>query len=298
MIDSRWADRLRQPGALPALPEALVQLQQGLHDLDVDIDKLCDVLAQDAALVSEILKTINSPLFGIPRDVRSLKQAVVLLGLRRVRAIILSQSLRQSLATYNSPGFSLFHWWDRSLLSAVAAAMLAQNAAPDMAEEAYLAALIADTGVLVLARFEPEYQSLLRRFAGRAGCDLDDAESGIVGIEHSALAGEIFSHWRLPEQVATAARYHHDPDVMGKDSHLLLPRLVYFACLLTDCVVSRRSDLSDQLRHLAADHFYMGRAELGEYAGRCVTRYRVLSRVLGHGDLGGWDVPPALAVTA
>lgn len=298
MVKSSWSDHIRQPGALPVLPEALIHLQQNLYDLDVDIDKLCHILERDAALVAEIIKTINSPLFGVPRNIASVKHAVVMLGLRRVRAIILSQSLRQSLATYNSPGFAAYQWWDRSLLNAVNAAMLSQRAAPDLAEEAYLAALVADIGVLVLARFEPSYQSLLRRFSGRASCDLAAAEREQLGCDHSELASDIFRVWQLPDTVAVSACRHHDPAVLQKKSDFPLPGMVYFASLTTDCVVSRRNDLCEDLRGLATSHYFMNADELRDHVSAALSRYRILARVLGHGDLGVWELPPALAHSA
>ena len=295
MVDQRWEEVLARPGALPALPEVLIRLRAGLYDLNIDIDQLCGELQCDAALVAEIIKTINSPLFGVPRRINSLKQAVVMLGLRRVRAIILSQSLRQSLATYHSPGFSLFNWWDRSLLTAVGAASLCQRAAPDLAEEAYLAGLVLDLGVLVLARFEPAYEAILRASAGASSEDLCKSEMEKLTVTHPALAGGVFTFWRFPAVVVEAVRRHHDPSIVEDTGAFFLPRVGYFAALLTDSVVTERADLCERLAAVAAGQMFMSPGELADFVESCLQRYRAVAVSMGHGALADRGVPPALA---
>ncbi|MDD4889068.1 MAG: HDOD domain-containing protein [Phycisphaerae bacterium] len=294
MLDQRWKDLLRQPGALPALPEVLVRLQFGLYQLDVDIDELIVELQRDPALVAEVLRTINSALFGVPRRIESLKQAVVMLGLRRLRAIILSQSLRQSLATYQSPGFAAFRWWDRSMLNGIVAATLCQRTAPDLAEEAYLAGLVADVGILILARHERGYERILRASADQASADFAVASREQGGVDHAELAAEVFTLWRFPPMVVEAVRRHHDPTVMDEPAEFLLPKSVFFASSMTDYVVTRRRDIWDELVRLAESRFTMSREELDGLAATSHARYRDVAVPLGHRDFSGGDDAQAL----
>jgi HD-like signal output (HDOD) protein len=294
----QWHERLERPGALPALPEALVAIQSEFYREQPDVVRLCEELQRDPALVSDILKTINSPLFGLRRKVESLKQAVVLLGLRRVRATILTQSLRQSLQTYHSPGFDAFHWWDRSLLMAVSAATLAQRSAPRQVEEAYLTGLLAELGILVLARFEPGYEQVLRQYADSACHDLLEVEKRHFGIDHADLAAAVFEKWHLPEEVVYAALHHHDSGVTDDAESGFLPRAVYFASLLTDCVVTERDDLCGQLTRLAAKGFRIDRPDLFELVNECLSRYRVSASELGLAALVDRKVPQPLAASA
>jgi len=298
MLTSHWKELLQQPGALPALPEVLIRLQAALHHLDIDIDQLCGELQRDPVLVAEIIKTINSPLFGVPRRIESLKQAVVLLGLRRVRAIILSQSLRQALATYQSPAFRLVHWWDRSILNAVAAAALCQRASPENVEEAFLAGLIADLGILILARHEPRYEQVLRAHGDCPGVELCQATRDALGLDHAELAGEVLESWRFPPMVILAVRRHHDPAILADPQSFFLPRSIYFACLLTDSVVSSDPAIDEQLAKVAANYLFISRGELDDFRRACLERYRAIAAPLGQGCLAGDPLPPAAASSA
>ncbi|MCG3181524.1 MAG: hypothetical protein BIFFINMI_03920 [Phycisphaerae bacterium] len=290
-----WLESLDTPGALPALPEALIRIHARLASLDVDVDSLCSELERDPALTAEILKTINSPLFGMPRRIASLKQAVVLLGLRRVRAIILSQSLRRSLATYTSPGFEAFNWWDRSILIAVAAALVCQQHAPGQVEEAYLTGLLSEIGVLVMARFEPEYERLLRQFATAPCLDLFVAEQERFGYTHAQVAAGVLSRWKLPDVVVRAALEHHLPGAIEQAVTPLLPGMVFFAALVSDCIVSQRQDLCAQLTQIARTTFGMEPPDLFEFVSQCLLRYRALAREFRLPALLDPPVPESLA---
>lgn len=284
MVEQRWKDLLRQPGTLPALPDVLIRLQAGLYRLDMDIDQLCAELQCDPALVAEIIKTINSPLFGVPRRIESVKQAVMLLGLRRVRAIILSQSLRQSLATYNSPAFAAFRWWDRSMLNAITAATLCRQISPDLAEEAFLAGLVADIGILILARYEPAYQQTLLGAARMSSADFAAAAFEKTGIDHAELAGEVFDYWQFPPMIALAVRRHHDTTLVEETEGFLLPRVVFFAGVLSDWIVTGQPDCWARLSGVVARQLSMSEDELCRLADDCRRRYRDTAVPLGHGD--------------
>jgi HD-like signal output (HDOD) protein len=298
MLAARWKDLLQKPGSLPALPEVLIRLQFGLYQLDVDIDDLCDCLQLDPALTVEILKTVNSPLFGIPRRIASLRHAVVLLGLRRMRAIILSQSLRQSLAMYPSPAFKLTQWWDCSVLSATAAGWLCQRVWPDMVEEAFLSGLIAEVGILVLARHEPRYEAILRRHVGRPARELHAATREELDVCPIELTAEFLDMWKFPSTVVNAVRHHQDPAVFTEAEPSFLSQAVYVACLLTEYVVSNDPQRLEQLAILAAMHMYVGRQETGPFIQTCLERYRVAAEPLGFGRLGENLASEGLANTA
>jgi HD-like signal output (HDOD) protein len=290
----KLVERLAEPGALPALPAALVSLQSGLYDLNIDVDQLCRGLECDPALVSEILKTINSPLFGVPKKIESVKNAVMLLGLRRVRAIVLSQSLRKSLATYNSPGFDAFHWWDRSILMAVTATSLCKRVSPGAAEEAYLAGLMAELGVLVLARFEPEYEALLRQYAHAACRDLHRAEGQELGVDHALLAADIFRLWEMPDEVVQAAENHHNPQVLELEEASILCKSVYFAALLADAFISPGDELCAELASVG-ETLGLDPQDLGEFAGECLESYRHSAGEMGFTPVVEGEIPEALA---
>ncbi len=163
------------------------------------------VLSKDQALVARLLKVANSGLFGRTGSVRTIPEAVVLIGLEHLKKIVYAVStsghIRRSLVHY---GYHPEHgFWTHGLAVAQAAAVVAESspACPLRGEEAYVAGLLHDVGKLVIDEFleipADERVTL-------------DHERDAVGLCHAELAEFILHQWNLPSSITGAVRHHHD----------------------------------------------------------------------------------------
>ena len=113
--------RLAQCETLPSLPGVAMELLQQFREPEVDLKKTAEIIQQDPALTATVLRFVNSAAFGLRREVASLSHAISLLGLNAIRTLALSFSLVRGLRRTDKAGFDYMRFWQRSLLSAMAA---------------------------------------------------------------------------------------------------------------------------------------------------------------------------------
>jgi two-component system cell cycle response regulator len=225
--------KIRSADNFPSLPTVAVEVLRLSRTEDASIDDLVKVIQQDPALTGKILKTVNSALFCIPREIGSLKQAVGLLGLRSVKVMALSFSLADTLHDDKEEGFDFKTFWRRSLSSAAAARLIAQAVIPEQAEEAFVSGLLSDLAIVAAWRCAPElYQPVLSAWYADSR-DLAEIETEQLGVTHAQLGRELLNTWSLPDKLCEAVGAHHGEglDELPQESRKLA-QVVYAAATI------------------------------------------------------------------
>ena len=154
-MNQELLDRLKSSPQLPTLPAIAIQVLELTRKENVNITEIADLIANDPALSTKILKTVNSPFYGLPKQVSTISHALVILGLQAVKTLALGFSLLTNLKSDSGGGteggFDYLQFWKRSIYSAVAGKLLARKLSIVQQEEAFLCGLLADIGILVLA---------------------------------------------------------------------------------------------------------------------------------------------------
>ncbi len=202
-------DRVASAENLPRLPSTAVDIVALSKRPDASAEMLAQVIQTDPALTAQILKLVNSSLFGVTCQVGSIKQAIAMLGFRPVTVMVLSFSLVESLGSDPGDGFDYEGYWRRSLTMAAAARRLAKEAAPRLAEEAFVAALLADLGVVAAWRSAPDLYAPVLVEVTRTGRPLHEVERQLLGTSHSELTMNLLRGWGLPETLWGPAAMHH-----------------------------------------------------------------------------------------
>src|ERR1700744_2940238 len=142
--------KIRTCPNLPSLPTIAVQVLQLAQKSDVDIAEIARIISKDPALSSKILRTVNYSLYGRSQHVSTISHALVILGLQSVKTLVLGFSLVTNLTKGKTKGFRHLSYWKRSIYGATAARTIAAKLGLVQQEEAFLAALLQDIGMLVL----------------------------------------------------------------------------------------------------------------------------------------------------
>ncbi len=232
---------LDQDRELPTLSPVVEKVLRLIRDEKVSIKELADVIQNDVSLSLKILKVVNSAFYGFPRKISTLSQAMVILGLSAVKNLALSMSILEIFVegTKNVKGAEEFKiFWERSLFSAVTARRLAILSECADEEEAFIAALLQDIGVLIFIKYYPEeYADLLARARHSAG-DLVLLEDQHFGINHALLGEFLANKWQLPRTLTLPILRHHDPserrplgDLEDSEKIETLTRLVHISHL-------------------------------------------------------------------
>lgn len=205
---------IRTTASIPAMPQAAARFLQLSAVEDCEYDDLVDVLSSDAAISGEVLRLANSAAFGVSGKIGSIKQAMVLLGLARLRCLVLTRYLVQHIDKMACGPLSLPYYWWRSITCAVLSGQMCERIEAGLAEEGFVSGLLADTGVVVLAGAIPEqYASLARDYEPLDGDCWVAREQHVLGISHAEASAIVLERWRLPEAIVEAVRHHHDDGV-------------------------------------------------------------------------------------
>jgi putative nucleotidyltransferase with HDIG domain len=251
-------DRIRRAvcgtGALPTPPETYLKLGELLNSPDSDINDIARIVEQDAGLTTKLLHLVNSAQFGVARQIVTPNEAVQLLGIEILRALMLGI---QAFNFYESKPFvraTFKELWKHSLRTAVNARKIAraEGLRSQAAEECFLAGLLHDVGKLILAaNAEPEYR-LVTDLASKASLSLDNAENGIFGSTHAQVGAYLLALWGLPETVVRAVETHHTLD---SPATTLSPALSVHLAQTLDPETKRQNELrTDLLETLKLTH--------------------------------------------
>lgn len=222
-------DRKARLARIPAFPPIVLRLLNLLSRTDVDIRDLVALVSSDPAFSAQLLRVANSPLFGFRAQIDSLQSALVVLGLRRVRA------LTMTVATTNHMKAALkveelSRCWRHMLACALLTEELARSCCV-FEDRAYSAGLLHDVGRLgLLLAYPAEYAAMLRD-ADRNALDLLECEKASLGMDHCEAGRDLAAQWNLPPDFQIVAARHHDSQ---ENYQLDLLTLVHLGCKLAD----------------------------------------------------------------
>ncbi|MGB0716970.1 MAG: HDOD domain-containing protein [Phycisphaerae bacterium] len=203
-------DAIKKSAAVPSMPQVVARFLEIMQDPNFEYADLVKVLSVDPGTVSEILRLANSALFGVRNKIISLRQALTLLGPKRVRSLVLGRYLVDSVSKQSVAGLDMSYFWRRSLAASVIASRFAERELPQLKEEAFLAALLADIGIPILGEaFPTQYHDFIDEYCPHGRNFTPAQEHGTVGATHGEVAGIVLAHWGLPDVICKAVVMHH-----------------------------------------------------------------------------------------
>jgi diguanylate cyclase (GGDEF)-like protein len=198
--------------SLPSLPGVAIKVLELTRDPQVSISKIAELVQNDPALASKVLKTINSSYYGLTQPCPSISRAMSLLGLNTVKAIVLSFSLVDSSKKVDGAGFDFTAYWRRSVYAAAGARALAIATKRCDADEAFLGALLQDIGMLAGFAAMPDVYGRVIAMAGPDHDELIKFERQALGVDHARIGSAMAERWHFPPQIIECIAKHHDAE--------------------------------------------------------------------------------------
>ena len=213
MRDTKLTAILAKVKSFPTMPGAGAKMLALLEEPDTAVSEIEDTLRFDPGLTANVLKLANSAYFGVPSKIGSLKQAVILLGTKRLMQLVVASCV-SAIMDKSIPGYDLpaGDMWRHSIAVSLAAEALVKGKKKIDAEDFFTPALLHDVGKLVLGAFVKEELEAIESIAAK-GVPFVVAENMILGTDHAEIGARILAQWNLPADIINAVRWHHDPDV-------------------------------------------------------------------------------------
>ena len=226
---------LAKVDSVPALPMAATKVIQMIREPDVGVADVMGVVEYDPGLTSNVLRLANSAYFGGNREIVSLRDAGVRLGLNRVFQLVMTSAISkvvsQPIHGYSlSPGELLEH----SMAVAIGAEQLACALDRQPPPETFTTGLLHDLGKIVLGTFVEIDVTPILQVAFQEQVSFEIAEQRVLGIDHAEVGGVLLESWDIPSSIVAGVRMHHKPlDIDGDSLVVSLVHVADSLCLET-----------------------------------------------------------------
>ena len=243
--------------SLYSRPTVALELVRLADSPAADAQALKDCIAQDPALACKLLRVVNSSLYGLHRPVGDLNQAIGLLGIKPLKLLVLGFNLPDSLFA-EVAARELEWYWTNTLTRAVAARLLGEQLWHNLGDEAFIAGLLQDIGVLVLLRELGEPYARFLTGVIDEKCHLAVLEQDTLGFDHIQLTAALLTKWQLPQRLVDAIEM---PKRISRLERMSppdgdLPQILHLAELLAQLVGQQRLAVLPDL--LEAGKLYRG----------------------------------------
>lgn len=206
-------DLVKKFTELKTIPHVAMRLTRLVNDDRSTMHDFEEVIKLDPVLVTRLLRLVNSPYFGLINKVESVSKAVVYVGMKNLRNLVAVEALRNLfIGKENENGFSRKNLWIHSATVAIVAEMIAKRIFGQEGEDVFLAGIIHDVGLIV-------EDQLVGDLLESACAEYDPAKNTMaiceqekIGTDHCMVGNLIVKEWRLPSEVLTAIRLHHDTE--------------------------------------------------------------------------------------
>ncbi len=224
----------REISHIATLPEVTLKIIQLVEDPDSTAQDLNNIISNDPALGARILKVVNSAFYGLPGQIGSTNRAIVLLGLNAVKNIAVAASLTKLFRGGQiCPEFDARELWEHSIAVAACTRMLAPKAGLSLPDEAFLAGLIHDIGIMVeIQARRGQFIKVVEKKQQQPDASLREIESEIIGANHEQFGAELCRLWKFPVNFSNVTGFHHRPLELGPQNRRLTC-LVHVADILS-----------------------------------------------------------------
>ena len=228
----RIQQRLEATIELPPLSESVRRIMRLRSDPDVTVDEITSVVETDPALAAQVMSWASSSFYASPSKIRSVEDAIVrVLGVDLVINLALSLSLGKSLSLPKDHPQSSTPYWQQSIYTAAVIEGLTRAMPREQRPEVgmtYLGGLLHNFGYLLLAHvFPPHFSLICRHLEVNPHVSHSLIEQHLLGISREQMGAWLMRFWGMPEELAIAVRFQHDPAYIGTDAHY--PNLVCVA---------------------------------------------------------------------
>jgi putative nucleotidyltransferase with HDIG domain len=199
--------------SVKALPPAVGRVASLLQKKETNISELTKAIEYDPGLTSNVLRFANSAGLGGLRAIKTLKDAIVRLGMNRIFQLIMvsavSPIVQVPVKGYDLPSGKL---WEHSISVAVGVGELSKYIRIQAPDYIFTAGLLHDIGKVVLGTFVEVDAHPIMELAFMQKISFDKAEEQVLGINHSEVGAALLEDWNLPEDIIRTIRWHHEPE--------------------------------------------------------------------------------------
>ena len=216
IVDQSVLDDIGRGYSVPAQPKLLLELFKLMAETRPDVNAISQAISKDLAVSAAILKTINSPLYGLGRTVTDIKMSVNYIGIFGVVMLVTENLLKKSFDP-KTCSIELEPFWQSTSEIASASMFLGQRYRPNIANDKFfILGLFHACGIPVMAMKYEDYQQFLEQALASPQLPLTEIEEKHYKVNHATIGYYVASSWRLPKDVCQIILQHHDRNFLNE----------------------------------------------------------------------------------
>ena len=204
-----WREIVAWVGDLPPMPHVAARAIQLVEDPNVSAPDLTEILQSDTALAARVLKIANSAMFSRQREITTLNQAIMIIGFKALKGIIVAATLRQSSKSFDKTQGLI---WENSMCTAMCATAISKKLRKKYVDEIFLLGLLHSLGQIVLLTNKEtsgDYQKVLNKIK-TDGCDYVESEEEVLGFAHPLIGALVAKKWNFSADTCQIILHYHD----------------------------------------------------------------------------------------
>lgn len=216
---------------LPTIPAIVSKVVSLLDNQEADPDEIADLILSDQVLAARVIRVVNSPLYRVSSQITSVRRALLFLGFKSVREMILTSYFVDGFKQKEQPFDMKIFWVHSFSVGAISRRIARQADYPDI-EKAYLVGIIHDIGKVFLGHYcKDEYGRMLAGIKD-TGFTTYESEYGFFGTTHCEVGLCLAQRWNFPSLYCDVISYHHSSELATEDPLLTaIVSLADFYCL-------------------------------------------------------------------
>lgn len=229
-------DLLVQADKLPNVPEVVRELIMALDNPNAKYSEIAAKVSKDQTLSLKVLRVVNSAYFGLSRKVASIEEAVVMLGMERLKTLVIASGFANSVASVE--GINLKQFWAETFRIAEMAKSMAKYSPMVDSDTAFATGVVHNIGRLLMHLAEPNRAKAVQELINEKKVSRSAAEMERFGFTSQEAGHALLTKWHFPVEVCDALIYYRKP--MAEESSPLAKAL-HLAAYLNACVREKRS---------------------------------------------------------
>ncbi len=238
------ASPVPSPRRLPPLSCVASRIVEQASQEDADITTLAQLIEIDPALTIAVLRLVNSPFYGLSRQVGTVNEGMMVLGMNTLRRVAIAAAIAQPLSRLGMQRSLVEATWRKAIAGAVLASRLLDGHAES--QLAFTAGVLQDLGRFELQLRSPVAYAPLEALAGAELCA---AERATFGEDHAQVGASLAQTWALPSVIVEAIAAHHRPAVQAPTG--AAAQAVWIASLVGDAALGL--EMLPPLPHIRVD---------------------------------------------
>jgi putative nucleotidyltransferase with HDIG domain len=192
------------------LPHVAIRLTRLMADESSSIQEFENIIKMDPTLVLRLLRMVNSPYYGVQQKIESIARAVVFIGMKNLRNIVVTEALRDLFKEGADENiFSRRQLWLHCAAMGVCCQMIAERIFGENGENAFLGGILHDIGLIVEDQVVHDQLIQVCQTYEPGVKSITDFEEEIIGVDHSTIGQGLAREWKLPEEVQEGIKKHH-----------------------------------------------------------------------------------------